>query len=60
METKEKEISSSEADFAKVKAKAEAIDEECKQAIEKAENSIDSGKAFKALNNVIKFTTTWG
>lgn len=30
-----------------------------KQAIEKAENSIDSGKAFKALNNVIKFTTTW-
>ena len=30
-----------------------------KQAIEKAENSIDSGKAFKALNNVIKFTTSW-
>jgi len=30
-----------------------------KQAIEKAEDSIDSGKAFKALNNVIKFTTTW-
>ncbi|NIT14285.1 MAG: anthranilate phosphoribosyltransferase, partial [Candidatus Dadabacteria bacterium] len=29
------------------------------EAIEKAQESIDSGKAMKVLNNVIKFTTTW-
>ncbi len=30
-----------------------------KEAIEKAEASIDSGKAIKTLKKVIKFTTTW-
>ncbi|NIP39387.1 MAG: anthranilate phosphoribosyltransferase [Candidatus Dadabacteria bacterium] len=30
-----------------------------KEAIEKAQNSIDSGSAIKVLEKVIKFTTTW-
>lgn len=30
-----------------------------KEAIEKAQDSIDSGNAIKALEKVIKFTTTW-
>jgi len=30
-----------------------------KEAVEMAEESIDSGNALKALNKVIKFTTTW-